>query len=111
MINKVVIYHFNIQKSHTYIRVKNLINNFNIIYNKRNFHVKNYIKLTIDNFKQFQTKIFINYIDYFNIILVYYYIIDKFSFDKQLNQRLFNYFINSFEQQTLNDLINIIRNR
>ena len=51
LINRIVAYHLYIYESQIYIRVKNLMNNFNIIYNKRNFHVKNYVKLTAENFK------------------------------------------------------------
>ena len=77
LINKVVAHCFHVQKSQTYIRVKNLINDFNVIYNERNFHVKNYAKLTIDNFKQFQTKSFTNYINHFNIIVAHCHMIEK----------------------------------
>ena len=77
LINKIVAHRFHVQKSQIYIRVKNLINDFNVIYNKRNFYVKNYAKLTIDNFKQFQTKFFINYINRFNIIVAHCHIIKK----------------------------------
>ena len=77
LINKIVAYRFHVQKSQIYIRVKDLINDFNVIYNERNFYAKNYTKLTIDNFKQFQTKFLINYINRFNIIVVHCYIIEK----------------------------------
>ena len=93
--------------------MKDLINDFNVIYNERNLHVKNYAKLTIEIFKQFQTEFFTNYINRFNIIVVHCHMIEKnkkFWFDKQLNQRLFNRFVNLFEQRTLNNLINIMRN-
>ena len=100
LINKVVAHRFHIQKSQVYTCVKNLINDFNIIYSERNFHVKNYAKLTIEIFKQFQTKFLTNYINRFNIIVVHCYMIEKnqkFWFDKQLNQRLFNRFVSFFE--------------
>ena len=77
MINKVVAHRFHVQKSQIYIRVKNLINDFNVIYNERNLHVKNYAKLMIDNFKQSQTKFLINYINRFNIIVAHCHMIEK----------------------------------
>ena len=100
LINKVVAYHFHVQKSQIYIRVKDLINDFNVIYNERNFYIKNYAKLTTEIFKQFQTKFLTNYINRFNIIVAHCHMIKKnkkFWFDKQLNQRLFNCFVNFFE--------------
>ena len=77
LINKIVVHRFYVQKSQIYICVKDLINDFNVIYNERNFHVKNYAKLTIDNFRQFQTKSFINYINRFNIIVAHCHMIEK----------------------------------
>ena len=93
--------------------MNDLINNFNVIYNERNFYAKNYIKLIVEIFKQFQTKILINYINHFNITAAHCNMIEKnkkFWFDKQLNQRLYNRFINFSEQRTLHDLINVMRN-
>ena len=40
LINKIVVHRFYVQKSQTYTRVKNLINNFNVFYNERNLYVK-----------------------------------------------------------------------
>ena len=77
LINKVVAHRFYIYKSQIYIRVNDLINNFNVIYNEHNFHARNYVKLIIKIFKQFQTKIFINYINRFNIIIAHYNMIEK----------------------------------
>ena len=77
LINKVVAHRLYIQKSQIYIRVNDLINDFNVIYSERNFHARNYIKLIIDIFKQFQTKIFINYINRFNITVVHCNMIDE----------------------------------
>ena len=113
LINKVVAYCFHVQKSQIYTRVKDLINDLNVIYNERNSYVKNYAKLTINNFRQFQTEFLTDYINRFNITVAHCHIIEKnkkFWFDKQLNQRLFNRFVNLFEQRILNDLVNIIRN-
>ena len=112
LINKVVAYRFHIHEPQIYIRVNDLINDLNVIYNERNFHAKNYVKLIVETFKQFQTKIFINYIIRFNITVAHCNMIEKnkkFWFSKQLNQRLYNHFVNLFEQQTLHDLINVIR--
>ena len=113
LISKVVAHHFHIHESQIYICVNDLINNFNIIYNERNFYARNYVKLTADIFKQFQTKIFTNYINRFNITVVHCNMIEKnkkFWFDKQLNQRLYNHFVNFSEQRILHDLINVMRN-
>ena len=83
--NKVVTHRLHIQKLQIYTRVKNLINDFNVIYNERNSHVKNYVKLTIDVFKQSQLKILTKYINRFNVIVVHCHMIEKdkkFWFDK-----------------------------
>ena len=77
LINKIIAHRFHIHESQIYIRVNDLINNFNVIYNKCNFYIKNYVKLTADIFRQFQTKILINYINRFNIIVVHCNIIDE----------------------------------
>ena len=77
LINKVVAHRLYIHKSQIYIRVNDLINDFNIIYNERNFHVKNYVKLIADIFKQFQTKTFTNYINRFNITVAHCNMIDE----------------------------------
>ena len=52
LINKIVAHRLYIHESQIYIRVNDLINDFNIIYNERNFHARNYVKLIIDIFKQ-----------------------------------------------------------
>ena len=112
LINKIVAHRLHIHESQIYICVNDLINDFNVIYSERNFHARNYVKLTVETFKQFQTKIFINYINRFNITAVHCNIIKKnkkFWFDKQLNQRLYNRFINFSEQWILHDLINVMR--
>ena len=77
LINKIVAHRFYIHKSQIYIRVNNLINDFNVIYNERNFYARNYIKLIINTFKQSQTKILTNYINRFNIIVAHCNIIEK----------------------------------
>ena len=77
LINKVVVHRFYIYELQIYIRVNDLINDFNIIYNKRNFHAKNYVKLIVETFKQFQTETFTNYINCFNIIVLHCNMIEK----------------------------------
>ena len=77
LINKIVAHRFHIHESQTYIRVNDLINDFNVIYSERNFYAKNYVKLTADIFKQFQTKTFTNYINRFNITAVHCNMIEK----------------------------------
>ena len=77
LINKIVAHHFHIYELQIYTRVNNLINDFNIIYNECNFHAKNYVKLIVEIFKQFQTKTFINYINRFNIIVAHCNMIEK----------------------------------
>ena len=112
LINKVVAHRLHIHESQIYTRVNDLINDFNVIYNERNFYAKNYVKLTVDTFRQFQTKTLTNYINRFNIIVAHCNMIDenkKFWFNKQLNQRLYNRFVSFFEQRTLHDLINVMR--
>ena len=77
LINKIVAHRLHIYELQTYICVNDLINDFNIIYNERNFYARNYVKLIADIFKQFQPKIFTNYINRFNIIVVHCNIIEK----------------------------------
>ena len=77
LINKIVAHRFYIHESQIYTRVNDLINDFNVIYSERNFHARNYVKLTAEIFKQFQTKIFINYINRFNIIVAHCNMIKK----------------------------------
>ena len=111
-ISKAITHCLHTQESQIYIRVKELINDLNVIYSERNFHVQNYVKLTIDIFKQSLTKIFTNYVNRFNITVVHCHLIKKnkkFWFDKQLNQRFYNRFVNLFEQLILHDLINVMR--
>ena len=76
-VSKVVAHRLHIHESQIYIRVNDLINDFNVIYSERNFYVKNYVKLITEIFKQFQTKIFINYINRFNIIIAHCNMIEK----------------------------------
>ena len=77
LINKIVAHRFHIHESQIYIRVNDLINDFNVIYNERNFYAKNYVKLIVEIFKQFQSKIFTNYINRFNIIVAHCNMIEK----------------------------------
>ena len=77
MINKVVAHRLHVHESKIYIRVNDLINDFNVIYNERNFHARNYVKLIVETFKQSQTKILTNYINRFNIIVAHCNIIEK----------------------------------
>ena len=111
-ISKAVAHRLHIQESQVYIRVKELINDLNVIYSERNFHVRNYVKLTIDIFKQSFTKTLTNYVNRFNITVAHCHLTEKnkkFWFNKQLNQRLYNRFVNLFEQSILHDLINVMR--
>ena len=57
--------------------MKELINNLNIIYNECNFHVQNYVKLTINIFKQLFTKTFTNYVNRFNITVAHCHLTKK----------------------------------
>ena len=77
LISKIVAHRLYIYKSQIYIRVNDLINDFNIIYSERNFYARNYVKLTVDTFKQSQTKNFTNYINRFNIIIAHCNMIEK----------------------------------
>ena len=77
LINKIVAHRLHIHESQIYIRVNDLINDFNVIYNERNFHARNYVKLTVDTFKQSQTKILTNHINRFNIIVAHCNMIEK----------------------------------
>ena len=52
LINKIVAHRLHIHELQIYIRVNDLINDFNVIYNKRNLYVKNYVKLIAETFKQ-----------------------------------------------------------
>ena len=111
-VSKAVTHRLHIQKSQVYIRVKELINDLNVIYSERNFHARNYVKLTIDIFKQSLTETFTNYVNRFNITVAHCHLTEKnkkFWFNKQLNQRLYNRFVNFSEQLILHDLINVMR--
>ena len=111
-ISKAITHRLHIQKSQVYIRVKELINDLNVIYSERNFHVRNYVKLTTDIFRQSLTEIFTNYVNRFNITVAHCHLTKKnkkFWFDKQLNQRFYNRFVNLSEQLILHDLINVMR--
>ena len=77
LISKIVTHRFHIHESQIYTRVNDLINDFNVIYNERNFHAKNYVKLIVETFKQFQTKTFTNYINRFNIIVAHCNMMEK----------------------------------
>ena len=53
LINKIVVHHLYVHESQIYIRLNDLINDLNVIYNERNFYAKNYVKLIVNTFKQF----------------------------------------------------------
>ena len=111
-VSKAITHRFHIQESQVYIRVKELINDLNVIYSERNSYVQNYVKLTTDIFRQSFTEIFTNYVNRFNITVAHCHLTKKnkkFWFDKQLNQRFYNRFVNFFEQLILHDLINVMR--
>ena len=76
-VSKAIAHRLHIQESQIHIRVKELINDLNVIYSECNFHVRNYIKLTIDIFKQLFTKTFTNYVNYFNITVAHCHFTEK----------------------------------
>ena len=78
-ISKAIVHRLYIQKLQVYIYVKELINNLNVIYSERNFYARNYVKLTIDIFKQSLTKTLTNYINRFNITVAHCYLTKKNS--------------------------------
>ena len=76
-ISKAITHRLHIQESQIYIRVKELINDLNVIYSERNSYARNYVKLMIDIFKQSLTEIFTNYVNRFNITVAHCHLTKK----------------------------------